>query len=57
MTGTVKKLYYCNFCGKNQEQAKHIIAANGVCICDECVLLCVQVLLDSKPSTTPSDAA
>lgn len=34
----------CSFCGKRQSQVKKIIAGPGVYICDECVLLCNDII-------------
>ena len=34
----------CSFCGRSQEQAARLIAGPGVCICDECVGLCMSIL-------------
>ena len=34
----------CSFCGKPQEQVSRMIAGPGVCICNECVDLCVSIL-------------
>jgi hypothetical protein len=34
----------CSFCGKFQDQVKKIIAGPGVFICDECVLLCIDIV-------------
>ncbi len=34
----------CSFCGKQQEQVSRMIAGPGVCICNECVDLCVSIL-------------
>lgn len=52
----------CSFCGKPQEQAKKLVAGPGVCICDECIELCVSILeegakeeKDSKASKKVSD--
>ncbi len=41
----------CSFCGKPQDEAKKLVAGPGVCICDECVSLCVDILDEkiSKP--------
>ena len=41
----------CSFCGKPQEEADKIIAGPGVCICDECIDLCVNIL-DGEPDST-----
>ncbi len=34
----------CSFCGKPQDEAKKLVAGPGVCICDECIDLCVTIL-------------
>ncbi len=34
----------CSFCGKPQDEAKKLVAGPGVCICDECIDLCVDIL-------------
>ncbi|MBQ6496244.1 MAG: ATP-dependent Clp protease ATP-binding subunit ClpX [Firmicutes bacterium] len=36
----------CSFCGKPQSRVKRLISGNGVYICDECVNLCYDILLD-----------
>ncbi len=36
----------CSFCGHSQKQVKKLIAGPGVYICDECVLLCTEILDD-----------
>ena len=35
----------CSFCGRADDQVQRMIQGPGVCICDECVYLCLQVLL------------
>ena len=35
----------CSFCGKPDSQVQRVIQGPGVCICDDCVYLCLQVLL------------
>jgi len=37
-------LTLCSFCGKSHAEVKKLIAGPGVYICDNCVLLCKQVL-------------
>ena len=37
----------CSFCGKNQEEVGKLIAGPNVYICDECVDLCNEIVLDS----------
>ncbi len=39
-----KKDLCCSFCGKSQKEAKKLIAGPGVCICDECIKLCHDVI-------------
>lgn len=39
----------CSFCGKSQNQVQRLIAGPGVCICNECVELCLSVLEDDVP--------
>src|SRR6516225_9753240 len=34
----------CSFCGKSHAEVKKLIAGPGVFICDNCVILCKQVL-------------
>ncbi len=36
----------CSFCGKNQKQARKLIAGPGVYICDECIDLCNEILAE-----------
>ncbi|MYD65389.1 MAG: ATP-dependent Clp protease ATP-binding subunit ClpX [Chloroflexi bacterium] len=59
--------YHCSFCGKNQDQVKRLIAGPGaVYICDECVVLCQEIINEegqggsrkggaAKPSRTPRE--
>jgi ATP-dependent Clp protease ATP-binding subunit ClpX len=37
----------CSFCGKNQEEVSKLIAGPNVYICDECVDLCNEIVLDA----------
>ncbi len=37
-------LRHCSFCGKKQEEARKLIAGPGVFICDDCVVLCSNIL-------------
>lgn len=52
-------LYHCSFCGKNQDQVKRLIAGPGaVYICDECVELCREIIVEeavgpAKPKAGP----
>lgn len=40
-------MHYCDFCGKSQKQVKRMISANkGIDICNECVMLCTEILMN-----------
>ncbi len=34
----------CAFCGKRKDEVDKLVAGPGVCICDECVALCVAII-------------
>jgi ATP-dependent Clp protease ATP-binding subunit ClpX len=34
----------CSFCGKDKKDVQKLIAGPRVCICDECVAICVEIL-------------
>jgi ATP-dependent protease Clp ATPase subunit len=36
----------CSFCGKSQHDVARLIAGPKVHICDECVVLCIEILGD-----------
>jgi len=38
----------CSFCGKKQEEVKKLIAGPNVFICDECIELCNEIVLEDK---------
>ena len=44
--GKNKKEYFCSFCGKSQHKVKKIIACQkgNICICDECIILCYNII-------------
>jgi ribosome-binding protein aMBF1 (putative translation factor) len=44
-----KKLF-CSFCGKNTDAVKAMIAGPAVSICNECVVICNEVLADPTPA-------
>lgn len=41
-----KLLVRCSFCGKTQDQVKKIVAGPGVYICDECINLCHEIVVE-----------
>ena len=38
----------CSFCGKLVDEVEHLITGPSVCICNECVELCVEVLKEQR---------
>ncbi|MEG2143926.1 MAG: ATP-dependent protease ATP-binding subunit ClpX, partial [Oscillospiraceae bacterium] len=38
------KVSRCSFCGKTQDMVERMVAGPGVCICNECIELCVTIL-------------
>jgi len=46
MTSTAGDLLRCSFCGKSQQRVMKLIAGPGVYICDECVDLCNQIIVE-----------
>jgi len=38
--------YRCSFCGKSQEEVKKLIAGPTVFICDECIALCNEIIVE-----------
>lgn len=39
-----KNTLYCSFCGKSQHEVKKLIAGPTVFICDECIVLCTDII-------------
>ncbi|MEE9275296.1 MAG: ATP-dependent Clp protease ATP-binding subunit ClpX [bacterium] len=46
----------CSFCGKGQEEVKKLIAGPGVYICDECVELCNDIMMEEWNEERKRDA-
>ncbi len=53
----------CSFCGKGEREVKQIISGPGTtCICDECVVLSYEVLIETgvlegeRPPSAPKPA-
>jgi len=41
----------CSFCGKGQNEVKKLIAGPSVYICNECVDICVEIIIDHTPNS------
>lgn len=39
---------YCSFCSKSQHDVKTLIAGPSSFICDECVELCMQIIIEQN---------
>ena len=45
-------LLKCSFCGKSQKQVRKLIAGPGVYICDECIELCNEIIVEELGEAT-----
>lgn len=52
-----EKTVRCSFCGKTQDQVEKLIAGPGVCICDECIELCLGIIEDGEGARRPKHKA
>ena len=50
--GISDKKISCSFCGKSQEEVKKLIAGPNVYICNECVVLCKDILVEDDKIDT-----
>ncbi len=50
-----KKKFKCSFCGKSEEQVRRLIAGPGVYICDECIELCSEIIVDEREEDVQID--
>lgn len=46
MNPRIPKLKRCSFCGKTSEQVRRLVAGPNVHICDECIMLCQEIISD-----------
>ena len=47
----------CSFCGKGADRVAKMVAGSGVCICNECVDLCRDIIATDNNPHAPEDAA
>ena len=45
----------CSFCGKNQDEVEKLIAGPDVYICDECIELCNEIVLEEDENVDQID--
>ena len=48
---------FCSFCGKAVYEVKKLVSGRGVCICDECIALCNDIMTDERTDEIHKDAA
>ena len=48
-------LQTCSFCGKHKDSVAELIVSDAVAICNECVALCQDLLVDSPAKTVATD--
>jgi len=55
-TGNRGKVFHCSFCGKSQHDVRKLIAGPSVYVCDECIVLCNEIIHeDVAPAATPAN--
>ncbi|MBN2288020.1 MAG: ATP-dependent Clp protease ATP-binding subunit ClpX [Candidatus Glassbacteria bacterium] len=45
---TTRSGLFCSFCGKSQKQVRKLISGPNVFICDECIRLCNEILIEDE---------
>ena len=50
-----KEQLKCSFCGKGQQQVKKLVAGPGVYICDECIELCNEIIIEESLDKAAGD--
>ncbi|MBP5485785.1 MAG: ATP-dependent Clp protease ATP-binding subunit ClpX [Alphaproteobacteria bacterium] len=53
---TEKKQQFCSFCGKAVYEVKKLVSGRNVCICDECIALCNDIMADDVRTNVTRDA-
>ncbi len=47
---------FCSFCGKAVYEVKKLVSGRNVCICDECIALCNDIMADDLKTEVTRDA-
>ncbi|MBQ6736072.1 MAG: ATP-dependent Clp protease ATP-binding subunit ClpX [Alphaproteobacteria bacterium] len=47
---------FCSFCGKAVYEVKKLVSGRNVCICDECIALCNDIMADDMRTEVTRDA-
>jgi ATP-dependent Clp protease ATP-binding subunit ClpX len=56
-TTTPENNQFCSFCGKAVYEVKKLVSGRNVCICDECINLCNDIMADDNRRAVSKDAA
>jgi len=51
-----KAQQFCSFCGKSVYEVKKLVSGKDVCICDECINLCNDIMADDKNTQIKHEA-
>ncbi|QCI27000.1 ATP-dependent Clp protease ATP-binding subunit ClpX [Buchnera aphidicola (Thelaxes californica)] len=46
-----KKNYNCAFCNNNQKEVEKLFISSQMCICNECIILCYEMIMYDKKNT------
>lgn len=57
MSSQDQAIHTCNFCSKHKDQVQKLIVSDKVAICNECVSLCQELLIEDVDTTESVDAA
>lgn len=47
-TGSASENLKCSFCGKGRDEVRKLVSGPGVCVCDECIVLCNEILEEDQ---------
>lgn len=50
--GGKERVLHCSFCGKSQHEVRKLIAGPSVYVCDECIILCSEILKEEVQATS-----
>ena len=48
---------FCSFCGKAVYEVKKLVSGRNVCICDECINLCNDIMADDMRAEAGADTS
>ena len=52
---TIQQNHNCDFCGKSKEDVEKLIVGEQAAICNDCIELCVDILIDEKHKKPATD--